>query len=114
MNIELQCKIKEIKPVETFGSGFQKRVVIVEEVNPDEMYPQTLPIEFIKDKCALLDQFKVGGNCTIALNLRGSEYKGRHFVNLVGWKIYARASDERRAELDAASEPSGELPDAPY
>jgi hypothetical protein len=65
-------------------NGFTKRVIVVETA---EQYPQKLAIDFVKDKTSLLDKFKVGDNVNVGVNLRGSEYNGRYFVNLQGWKI---------------------------
>lgn len=65
-------------------NGFTKRVIVVETA---EQYPQKLAIDFVKDKTSLLDKFKVGDNVSVGVNLRGSEYNGRYFVNLQGWKI---------------------------
>ncbi|QHB38654.1 hypothetical protein lillamy94_gp042 [Flavobacterium phage vB_FspS_lillamy9-4] len=65
-------------------NGFTKRVIVVETA---EQYPQKLAIDFVKDKTSLLDKFKVGDNVSVGINLRGSEYNGRYFVNLQGWRI---------------------------
>lgn len=65
-------------------NGFTKRLIVVET---NEQYPQKLAIDFVKDKTSVLDSYKVGDNVSVSINLRGSEYNGRYFVNLQGWKI---------------------------
>lgn len=65
-------------------NGFTKRMIVVETA---EQYPQKLAIDFVKDKTSVLDSYKVGDNVNVSINLRGSEYNGRYFVNLQGWKI---------------------------
>ncbi len=84
--MEVTGVIKVIGEVETFDSGFSKRQVVI---TTSEQYPQDLAFEFFKDKTSALDSFKIGDKVTIAFNLRGSEYRGKYYVNLNGWKINA-------------------------
>lgn len=87
MAYELTGKVKLIQETQTFSSGFTKRemVVTVEEGN----YPQDINLEFLKDKISLLDDLAVGQSVTVSFDIRGREYNGRYFNNLVGWKIQA-------------------------
>ena len=56
--MEVTGKIKKIDETKTFGSsGFRKREVVI---TTDEQYPQMLMIEFVQDKCDLLNNFNVG------------------------------------------------------
>tara|TARA_R110000751_G_scaffold303492_1_gene418211 strand:- start:806 stop:1147 length:342 start_codon:yes stop_codon:yes gene_type:complete len=82
--MEIVGKIKVINETQTFDSGFQKREIVV---TTEETYPQDIKLEFTKDKCSILDQYKVGQSVTVAFNLRGNEYNGKYYVNLQGWKI---------------------------
>jgi hypothetical protein len=83
--MELTGKIAVLGNTETVGNnGFTKRQIVIET---SEQYPQKLAIDFVKDKCSILDNFKTGDNVTVAINLRGSEYNGKYYVNLQGWKI---------------------------
>jgi hypothetical protein len=80
-------KVHLIGQTETVGSnGFTKRLIVVETA---EQYPQKIAIDFVKDKCSILDNYKVGQEVTVDVNLRGSEYNGKFYVNLQGWKINA-------------------------
>jgi len=65
-------------------NGFTKRTIVVES---SEQYPQKLAIDFVKDKISILDNYKIGDEVKVYVNLRGTEYNGRYFVNLQGWKI---------------------------
>ena len=65
-------------------NGFTKRMLVVES---SEQYPQKLAIDFVKEKTSILDNYKVGDEVKVSVNLRGTEYNGRYFVNLQGWKI---------------------------
>ena len=85
MAYELSGKVKLIQDLQTFNSGFTKRemVVTVEEGK----YPQDINVEFVQDKVSLLDAVQVGQAITVTFDIRGREYNGRYFNNLVGWKI---------------------------
>jgi hypothetical protein len=80
----IKGNIKLINETQTFDSGFQKREFVV---TTNDMYPQDIKIEMIKDGCAELDKFKVGNNVAVSTNIRGNEYNGKYYVNLQGWKI---------------------------
>jgi hypothetical protein len=85
--MEVSGKIKLVNATEEVGAkGFKKRLVVVET---QETYPQLIPIEFVQDKCSLLDGLQIGQDVTVHINLRGSEYNGRYYVQLQGWKIDA-------------------------
>ena len=56
--MKITGKIKFIDETKTYGNnGFQKRELIV-TTNDD--YPQPICIEFVQDKCTLLDNYSVG------------------------------------------------------
>jgi len=83
---EVKGAVKFVGEMETLGAkGFTKRELIV--TTPDEKYPQDLKIEFVKDNCSKLDSISVGDEVTVGVNLRGSEYNGKYYVSLTGWKI---------------------------
>ena len=95
-NLEIKGTIKKIGDIETFASGFQKRLVIV---TTQEMYPQDLPIEFLQDKIDLPDAHKVGAEVTVGINLKSRTWTDpqgveKYFPNIVGWKIIAGTTSE--------------------
>jgi hypothetical protein len=83
--IKIEGKIKLILNAQQVTDTFRKRGVVV--ITPDDKYPQELLIEFVQDKCEVLDKFAPGEEVVVSVNLRGSEYNGRYFVNLNGWLI---------------------------
>jgi single-strand DNA-binding protein len=84
--MEITGKIIVIGETETVGTkGFQKRLLVVETDDPK--YPQKIPLEFVKDKTEVLDNFSVGQQVTVSFNLRGNEYNGRYYLSAQGWKI---------------------------
>jgi len=83
--MEVQGKVIQIGDTEVFGTkGFKKRQIVIQT---DAQYPQTIPIDFTQDKCSVLDGYSVGEFVSVAININGSEWKGKYYVNLNGWKI---------------------------
>ncbi len=88
--MEVTGKIKKIDETKTFGSnGFRKREMVI---TTDEQYPQMLMIEFIQDKCDLLNNFNVGEDVKVSINLRGREWvnpegEAKYFNSIQGWRI---------------------------
>ncbi len=90
--MEVIGKIKLINETQTFGaSGFRKREMVV---TTDEQYPQMLMIEFVQDKCDILDTYSVGQDVKVSINLRGREWinpegVAKYFNSIQGWRIEA-------------------------
>ncbi|MFQ3335157.1 MAG: hypothetical protein ACI87X_000192 [Candidatus Arcticimaribacter sp.] len=103
--MEVAGKIKWLDETKTYGDkGFRKREVVV---TTEEQYPQHILVEFVQDKCDLLDSFSVGQPVKIGINLRGREWvnpqgETKYFNSLQGWRI----------EGQSASAPS-EMPPMP-
>lgn len=84
-------KIIEIYPEQSFASGFTKREFVV---LTNDRFPQPIRFELLKDRCSQLDEFEQGDTVEVHFNLRGNEYQGRYFVNLVCWRLIpAEGSD---------------------
>lgn len=83
-------KLKVIKQTEDVGSsGFQKRDCVV---TTEEQFPQDILIQFVQDKCNLLNQFQVGQEVSIDINLRGRLWTNPqgedvYFKTIQGWRI---------------------------
>lgn len=88
--MEIQGQIKKIFPSEYVGAnGFEKRdlVIITEDI-----YPQTIIIQFTQQRCDLLDSLQVGQNVKVYINIRGREWTNpqgetKYFNTIEGWKI---------------------------
>lgn len=83
-NLQITGKIVKIDETQTFSSGFQKREFVVET---EDKYPQKIKLEFLKDKVNSLDAVSPGDVVEVGFNLRGSEYNGKFYVNLVAWRM---------------------------
>ena len=88
--MEIQGKIKLIGEIQTVGSnGFRKRELVV---TTEEQYPQHLSVDFVQDKTELLNNFQVGQQVKVGINLRGREWispqgETKHFNSIQGWRI---------------------------
>lgn len=83
--------IKEIAEEQVFPSGFSKREFVV--TVPDDKYPQDIKFDALKDRASILNGFEKGQDVAVTFDLRGREYNGRHFVDLVAWKLESKQSD---------------------
>lgn len=83
--MEIQGAVHLIgETLEVGTNGFTKRLIVIET---DEQYKQQIPVDFVKDKTSILDNYKVGDNVKVSINIRGNEYNGKYYVNLQGWRI---------------------------
>ena len=98
--ISLNGTVETILPVETFDSGFQKQVLVV---NTGGEYPQQIPVEFVNDSISKLENLQVGQPITVGINIRGNEHKGRYYANIQGWRVDAG----QMGQTQAAPAPQG-------
>jgi len=88
--MEIIGKIKWLDEVKTYGSnGFRKREIVI---TTEEQYPQHILLEFIQDKCDLLDSFQVEQNVKVGINIKGREWvnpegQTKYFNSIQGWRI---------------------------
>ena len=95
--MDISGKLKLINETKEYGNnGFRKREVVI---TTEEQYPQDLMIEFIQDKCNLLNSFQVGQSVKVAINLRGREWESpqgeiKYFNSIQGWRIEKLFNEE--------------------
>ena len=88
--MELQGKIKMIDETKTYGNnGFRKREMVI---TTEEQYPQHIMIEFVQDKTDLLNNYNVGQDVKVSINVRGREWvnpqgETKYFNSIQGWRI---------------------------
>jgi hypothetical protein len=98
--MEITGKIKVINETKSYGDkGFRKReVVITTEGN----YPQPILIEFVQDKCDVINGYGVGDDVKIGINLKGREWinpqkETKYFNSIEGWKIEKSDGQENQS-----------------
>ncbi|MGV3697590.1 DUF3127 domain-containing protein [Flavobacterium sp.] len=97
--MEVTGKIKVINPEQQVSASFKKRELVVAT---EEQYPQFISINFVQDKCDLLNNYKVGEAVKVSINLRGREWTNpqgetKYFNDIQGWRI-----EKMQAEAPAA------------
>jgi uncharacterized protein (UPF0333 family) len=89
--MEIKGKVVNVKPVETVGANNFKKASIWVETTTDQ-YPQTIEIEFVKDKADEIQTIEVGSEVTVKINIRGRKWTGNDgvekvFTSIQGWKV---------------------------
>ncbi|MBS4042353.1 MAG: DUF3127 domain-containing protein [Chitinophagaceae bacterium] len=87
--MEVNGKIKVINPEQQVSASFRKRELVVAT---EEQYPQFISINFVQDKCDLLNNYRVGDEVKVSINLRGREWvnpqgETKYFNDIQGWRI---------------------------
>ena len=85
--MEVLGKVKVINPEQQVSASFKKRELVV---TTEEQYPQHIMIEFTQDKTDLLNQYNVGEQVKVSINLRGREWvnpqgETKYFNSIQGW-----------------------------
>lgn len=92
--MEVTGRIKVINAEQQISASFKKRELVV---TTEEQYPQFISINFVQDKCDLLNNYNVGEEVKVAINLRGREWvnpqgETKYFNDIQGWKIEKMAA----------------------
>ena len=84
--MEISGKLNRLGEIQTFESGFRKREFIIET---EGEYPQLIKFELLKDNVDKVTEFPIGAFLTVTFDIRGNEYHGKIYNNLVAWRIVA-------------------------
>ena len=109
-SITIKGTVETVLELETFPSGFSKRVLVI---LTGDKYPQTIPVEFVKDKTEVLTGLVKGQEVTASVNLRGSEYNGKYYANIQGWKLdKGEVKAEPKPQPGVVTAPAGDWDDS--
>ncbi|HCF03725.1 DUF3127 domain-containing protein [Flavobacterium sp.] len=109
--MEVTGRVKMIDQTKEVGSGgFKKRDIVV---TTDEQYPQHILVQFVQDKCDLLNNYQVGDQVKIDINLRGREWTNQqgetvYFNTIQGWRIGKVQAEASVAATQTPPMPSAE------
>jgi hypothetical protein len=85
MQVTVTGVVNFVGELEEVGrNAIQKKVIVVET---EGQYSQKIPIEFLKDKVHMLDDFFIGDRVDVSANMRGTDFNGKYYLSLNGWKI---------------------------
>ena len=87
--MEVTGKVKVVGLEQQVSPTFKKRELVV---TTDGQYPEPILIEFVQDKCDLLNNILVGQDIKVGINLGGREWvnpqgETKYFNSVKGWKI---------------------------
>jgi Domain of unknown function (DUF3127) len=87
--MQIQGTIKSIKPEQQVSASFKKRELVVVT---NEQFPQSILIEFVQDKCDLLDNYAEGEEVIVSINILGREWvspqgETKYFNSIKGYRI---------------------------
>ncbi|MFN4027320.1 MULTISPECIES: DUF3127 domain-containing protein [Flavobacterium] len=107
--MEVTGKIRVINPEQQVSASFRKRELVVAT---EEQYPQFISINFVQDKCDLLNSYNVGEAVKVSINLRGREWvnpqgETKYFNDIQGWRI-----ERLQAEAPAPAAAMAPMPPA--
>ncbi|WP_101758669.1 DUF3127 domain-containing protein [Oceanicoccus sp. KOV_DT_Chl] len=99
-SFEVQGQIHSIGATTEYGqNGFTKREFVIKLTGEGEndRYPNYIALELIKDKCALMDAYKIGDEITAHFNFSGRLWAGngqgeKCFTSLQAWRIEGGAA----------------------
>ncbi len=94
-SFEIQGMLHSIGATTEYGNnGFTKREFVVKLTGEGEnsAYPNYIALELIKDKCALMDSYKIGDEISAQFNLSGRLWSAngkpeKCFTSLQAWKV---------------------------
>ena len=100
-SFEAQGIIHSIDQTREYGqNGFTKREFVIKLTGEGEKpeYPNYVALEFLKDRCALLDNYQVGNEVKVTFNLSGRLWSApgkpeKCFTSLQAWRIESAAGD---------------------
>jgi len=97
MSLKVTGKLISKGEIQTVGQkGFQKREFVIEL--DDAKYPQKVKFSLLsEDYTKLIEEYAEGEKIAVDFNLKGNEWNGKIFNDLVAWRIEA-VSVEKRLE----------------
>lgn len=78
--------VKSVGALKVISDKFSRRDVIL--TDGDEKYPQNLLVQFQNKEAGLCDLIREGDLVDVAGELRGREYNGRYYVDVVAHEIH--------------------------
>jgi hypothetical protein len=111
--------IHTITETKQVSARFSKRELVLDV--EDGKYPQVVCLEVSNDRCAALDDFRVGDEVSVEFNVRGREWKSpsgevKYFTTLAAWKIEATGKAQTTQTNAPTSPPpaADPLDDCPF
>ena len=87
--MQVAGKLIVVNPTQVVSDKFSKRTFVVET---DDKFPQQIEFQLTQDKCDYLDQYKVGEQVSVSINIRGRAWTNpagevKYFNTLEAWRL---------------------------
>ena len=87
--MEVSGKLMVINATQVINEKFSKRTFVVETA---DQYPQQIEFQLTQDKCDYLDQYNLGEQVNVSINIRGRAWTSpagevKYFNTLEAWRI---------------------------
>lgn len=101
--MEVSGKLMVINATQVISEKFSKRTFVVET---SDQYPQQIELQLTQDKCDYLDQYSLGEQVNVSINIRGRAWTNpagevKYFNTLEAWKIQRLDGIQEKAPFDA-------------
>lgn len=108
-SFEIQGVVHSIDQTKSYGqNGFTKREFVVKLTGEGEKpeYPNYVALELLKDKCALMDNFRIGDEVKVTFNLSGRLWAAsgkpeKCFTSLQAWRVEGLSGSGQSSNYDA-------------
>jgi single-strand DNA-binding protein len=108
MSLTITGTIKVINATQVVNDKFKKREIVITD-NSNTQYPQHIICQLTQDKCSLADQFYVGDEVKVDINLRGREWTSpqgevKYFNTIEIWKISSTTATKQPEQQSQAAQ----------
>jgi hypothetical protein len=120
--MQVAGKLIVVNATQVVSEKFSKRTFVVET---QDQYPQQIEFQLIQDKCDYLDQYKVGEQINVSINIRGRKWDSpsgetKYFNTLEAWRLERldgngeSIQEKARPDQMKAHAPNEEEDDLPF
>ena len=113
MAMEVTGKLRAIFDTKQVSERFTKRELVLELA--DGKYPQSVLFQLTGDRCAQLDDLRVGDEVRIEFSLRGREWRSpngevKYFNSLDVWKVEPARAQRSNGRRDGGDPRDVDMP----
>ena len=106
-------KVHDVLPVQTFGSGFQKRTLVLDITSPNSRFTDYAAFEFTGDNVGMLGPVRKGATVTVKFRIQANENKnkpGQWFSSNRAFSIQSGADGSDAAAPQTSAQPRVQAP----
>jgi len=95
--MEITGKLKAKGETKQVSDKFKSREFVLTD-NSNDKYPQHIALQLTQDKCSIIDNFAIGTEINVSINIRGREWTNpttgevKYFNTLDVWRIEGEKS----------------------